>query len=142
MVNLIVSAVLIWKAVIRKCYSLIPAAMLIGAYMVARIFEIDFIGYAGRLERLLLIGVVCSTAFACRKGRVHGVAVFFAAAALILRYLWRGVAQQIFDAMYVPGMDTVALLAQSEMLRKGFEGAVFVLLLAVQLLMLCRLRKV
>lgn len=141
MVNLIVSALLIWKAITRKCYSLIPAALLIVAYMLARMFELDFVAHAGLAERLILIGILLSTAYACWKGGVHVIGVILAGVALALRYIWRGVAQQIFDAVMYPGTDAAALVAQGEMLRRGFESVVFMLLLVVQLMMLHRLRK-
>lgn len=141
MVNLIVSALLIWKAITRKCYSLIPVAFLVAAYMFARMFEIEFIAHVGLAERLILVGVLLSTAYACWKGRVHGVGVFIAGIALVTRYIWRGVAQQIFDAVMNPGTDAAALVAQGEMLRHGFEFAVFMLLLVLQFMMLHRLRR-
>lgn len=142
MVNLIVSALLIWKAFTRKCYYLIPAALLVVAYMFARMFEVEFIAHVGLAERLILICILLYTVYVCWKGRVHGIGVFIAGIALVTRYIWRVVAQQIFNAVMYPGTDAAALVAQGEMLRQGFEGVVFVLLLVLQIMMLHRLRKI
>lgn len=142
MVNLVISALVIWKAITRKCYSVLPAALLVAAYMLARMFELDFIAHAGLAERLILIALLLATVYACWKGGVHGIGVILAGVALVLRYIWRGVAQQIFDAVMYPGTDGAALVAQGGLLRQGFEGVVFLLLLVLQLLMLHRLRKI
>lgn len=142
MVNLVLSALVIRKSIVRKCYSLIPAALLIVAYMLARMFELDFISHVGLAERLILIGILLSTAYACWKGGVHVIGVFLTGVALVLRYIWHGVAQQIFDAVMYPGTDAAALVAQGEMLRQGFEFVVFMLLLVLQFMMLHRLRKI
>lgn len=141
MVNLVISALVIRKAFIKKCYCLISAALLVAVYMLARMFELEFIAHVGLAERLILIAILVSTAYASWKGSVHVIGVFLAGVALALRYIWRGVAQQIFDAVMYPGTDAAALVAQGEMLRQGFEFAVFMLLLVLQFMMLHRLRK-
>ena len=141
MVNLIISIVVFRKAFARKFYSFIPVALLIMLYELVCMFEVTIENYAGLLERILVILLLIGVFFAWRKGQMRAYGVFFAGGALALRWSWTPVFDWFQKVMQYPGSDALALLQQGAMVRSIFDGLIFVLILALQIMMLYKLRK-
>lgn len=141
MVNLMISIVVFFKAIARKRYSFIPAALVIALYELVLLFEVTVENYAGLLERILVILLFASVFVAWRKGQMSVHGLFFAGCVLALRWGWKPVFDRFQAVMQYPGSDAVALLQQAATVRRVFDGLIFVLILVLQILMLHKLRK-
>ena len=142
MVNLIVSIVVLCKSIGRKLYCFIPIALFIALYELMAMFEVAMVEYAGTLERILVILLVISVFFAWRKGQMSVHGIFIAVGVLALRWSWTPVFDWFQKVMQYPGSDALVLLRQGTMVRSVFDGLIFVLILALQILMLRKLRKI
>lgn len=141
MINLILAAVVAYKALRQKCYGCIPAAILIVLYELVGMYPLSRMEHSGTIQRLLILLVAAAVWAAWRAGHAGKTAICCSAAACVVRWAWFFVFGWYENAMLQPQADPFALMQQQNTMFYVFDTIVLLLIAVLQLSMLLKMRR-